>query len=63
MLAAAPGMLTSPSLVGWSVWSGWWPRRSRVDLSCHETRAVGQLTQVSYASLCKVGWEEGDART
>ena len=52
MHAAAPGMLSSPSLVGWSAWVGWWAGRSRIDRSCHETRAVGQLTQVSHASLC-----------
>ena len=52
MLTADPRMRSSASSVGWSPWVGWWPGRSRIDLSCHETRAVGQLTQVSHASLC-----------
>ena len=51
MPTAAPGMQSSPCSVVWSPWVSWWPRRSRVDLFCHETRAVGHLTQVSYASL------------
>ena len=67
MLTADPRMRSSASSVGWSPWVGWWPGRSRLDLSCHETRAVGQLTQVShmrrYASLRKVRCEEGDTRT
>jgi hypothetical protein len=52
VLTADPRMRSSASSVGWSPWVGWRPGRSRLDLSCHETRAVGQLTQVSHASLC-----------
>ena len=51
MRTAAPGMQSAPCSVEWSQWVGWWPGRSRVDHFCHETRAVGHLTQVSYASL------------
>ena len=52
VLMAAPRMRSTPKSAGWSPWVDWWPGRSRIDLSCHETRAVGQLTQVSHASLC-----------
>ena len=51
VLTPAPRMRSTPKLAGWSPWVDWWPGRSRVDLFCHETRAVGHLTQVSYASL------------
>ena len=51
VLMAAPRMRSTPKSAGWSPWVDWWPRRSRIDLSWHEIRAVGQLTQVSHASL------------
>ena len=58
MHAAAPGMLSSPSLVGWSAWVGWWAGRSRIDRSCHETRTVGGLTHASHTSICDRGGSE-----
>ena len=45
VLTAAPRMRSMPMSAGWSPWVDWWPGRSRIDLSCHEARAVGQLTQ------------------
>ncbi len=52
MLTAAQRMRSSAKLVGWSPWVVWWSGRSRVEVSCHQTRAVGQLSHVSHAPLC-----------
>ena len=52
MPTAAPGMRSSPCSVGWSPWVGWWPRRSRVEGSCHQTRELGHGLLTCYAALC-----------
>ena len=59
-------MRNTANLLGWSDWIVGPPRRSRIDLSCHQTRAVSQ-TAVSPRSAMRwcgtaVGqrWEEGE---
>ena len=48
-------MRNTANLLGWSDWIVGPPRRSRIDLSCHQTRAVSGLTQVSHALV----WDSG----
>ena len=43
-----PRMRNAAKFVVWYAWVVGWPRRSRIDLSCHETHVVSDLTQVSY---------------
>ena len=63
--AAAPSARSVPKLAVWSVWVAWAPRTSRVDLSCHETRTIGDQNPVSRTSMCDSGvgvrWEESES--
>ena len=49
MLTAAPSTRSTASLVEWPAWVGWWPRRSRVEGSCHQTRELGHDLLTCYS--------------